>query len=223
MKSPANDPVNDPAVEHFPPEHPYHALSALIDGQGTALDESCRLWREDPQARQTWHMYHLIGDVMRSDELARPVAADQVLLHRVRLALDKEAVVSAPAALLSAAVPSPTPQHPSLLRRPPRWAWPAVAVLALAWVAGTLVLAPSSSPSDSASTPSLALNAGPPIQSVVQTVGVGALVRPAGMLRDLHLDELLRAHQSARGGVAVAPPGGGLWQVDHQAGSAGGQ
>ncbi len=34
------------------------------------------------------------------------------------------------------------------------------------------------------------------------------------VLRDARLDEFLRAHQAARGGVAVAAPGGTLRRVD---------
>jgi sigma-E factor negative regulatory protein RseA len=39
---------------------------------------------------------------------------------------------------------------------------------------------------------------------------------PSGgnLIRDLRLDEYLRAHQAARDGVAVAAPGGGLRQVE---------
>ena len=48
-------------------------MSALVDGEAADDDvkQACVDWRGDAKARQSWHAYHLIGDVLRSDE-ARP-------------------------------------------------------------------------------------------------------------------------------------------------------
>ena len=51
-------------------------LSAAVDGEAAALDKASQLWRSSEDARATWHRYHLIGDVMRSAELARQPARD---------------------------------------------------------------------------------------------------------------------------------------------------
>ncbi len=51
-----------------PAPQDYDWLSALADGDVHALDGACGLWRDDAAARKTWHAYHLIGDVMRSEE-----------------------------------------------------------------------------------------------------------------------------------------------------------
>ncbi|HXD04560.1 MAG TPA: sigma-E factor negative regulatory protein, partial [Burkholderiaceae bacterium] len=73
-------------------------LSALMDGETTA-DESARVsarWQDDSHTRSTWHAYHLIGDVLRSEDLSSPPAQDAALLARVRERLATEPVVMAP-------------------------------------------------------------------------------------------------------------------------------
>ena len=53
-------------------------LSALADGELDA-DESalaCGQWRGDASVRARWHAYQLIGDVLRSEELASDAARD---------------------------------------------------------------------------------------------------------------------------------------------------
>ena len=61
-------------------------LSSLMDGDLSAGDaaEACQLWRQDAQARSDWHAYHLIGDVLRSDDLASAPARDAVFLQALR-------------------------------------------------------------------------------------------------------------------------------------------
>ena len=49
-------------------------LSALADGQlsGNALTQALEFSSQD-EGRETWQLYQLVGDVLRSPELARPV------------------------------------------------------------------------------------------------------------------------------------------------------
>jgi len=72
-------------------------LSALADGHADA-DEAALVsgaWRHQPQARATWHAYHLIGEVMRSPDL--PDASDSAaFLQRMRARLAEEPVVLSP-------------------------------------------------------------------------------------------------------------------------------
>src|SRR5579862_1544718 len=78
----------------------HRILSALADGDATE-SESARAfhaWREDDDARATWHAYQLIGDVLRSDDLASDPAADQDFLVALRARLAAEPVVLAPTA-----------------------------------------------------------------------------------------------------------------------------
>ena len=92
------------------------ALSALIDGEADAsvLGRACAAWRDQPATRSEWHTYHLIGDVMRSDDLASAPGRDAAFLARLRVRLADEPVVLAPA-----------PLAPATRRmRPRRWAGP---------------------------------------------------------------------------------------------------
>jgi len=75
-------------------------LSALADGEATDAEgaDAFHAWREDADARETWLAYHLIGDVMRSDDLAAPPASQQRLLLALRARLASEPIVLAPQA-----------------------------------------------------------------------------------------------------------------------------
>ncbi|HEY1393646.1 MAG TPA: sigma-E factor negative regulatory protein, partial [Methylibium sp.] len=77
---------------------PMEELSAMVDGE---LDPaaSARIatgWRDDGQVRAAWHAYHLIGDVLRSEDLAC-AGRNEAFLRRVRARLAEEPVVLAPA------------------------------------------------------------------------------------------------------------------------------
>jgi sigma-E factor negative regulatory protein RseA len=73
-------------------------LSALADGEATEAEgaDAFHAWRDREDVRATWHAYHLIGDVMRSDDLATPAAGQQRLLSALRERLAAEPVVLAP-------------------------------------------------------------------------------------------------------------------------------
>ena len=69
------------------------SVSAWVDGQeDLRVDEL-----NTPHARQVWDTYHLIGDVMRSDDLAIQPSAR--FLARVSVALDAEPPIVAPASV----------------------------------------------------------------------------------------------------------------------------
>jgi sigma-E factor negative regulatory protein RseA len=107
-------------------------LSAVMDGQADEAELQRWLKAEAPQAavREDWHAYHLIGDVLRSPDLATTSAAhDHRLLQVVREGIQAQAVVMAPAAL-EAASPTRTPR--------PRWRLWGAAAAALAGVAVVL-------------------------------------------------------------------------------------
>jgi sigma-E factor negative regulatory protein RseA len=73
-------------------------LSALADGELDAAEvmQACAHWRSDAQLRAAWHAYHLIGDAMRSDELAADPARDAAFVQGLRARLAAEPVVLAP-------------------------------------------------------------------------------------------------------------------------------
>ena len=53
-------------------------LSALADGEldAAAATALCASWGSDAQLRADWHAWHLIGDVLRSQDLASDPAGD---------------------------------------------------------------------------------------------------------------------------------------------------
>ena len=178
-------------------------LSALADGEADALPQACRAWRDDAKARQTWHAYHLIGDVLRSEDLASKPAHDAAFLAGLRDRLAAEPAILAPAPVAAKASRQ-------------SWLLPAAVAAGFVVVAGVLVVARMGLPSDAAGS-ALAAASSP----ALTLVGNGGLpAAPAGrvgegqVIRNARLDEYLRAHQSARGGIPVAGSGGELRRVD---------
>jgi sigma-E factor negative regulatory protein RseA len=74
-------------------------LSSLMDGDAAieSVAQVCRQWRQDADNRAQWHAYHLIGDVLRSDDLSQRSAGDAEFLRGVRERLAREPIVLAPA------------------------------------------------------------------------------------------------------------------------------
>lgn len=99
-------------------------ISALMDGELPAAEvaDTCRVLRTDAQSRANWHAYSLIGDVLRSADLAQSPARDQAFLGALRERLALEPVVLAP-----------TPPEPA---RRPRWITPLGIAAGVALVAG---------------------------------------------------------------------------------------
>jgi sigma-E factor negative regulatory protein RseA len=203
---------------------PHSCLSALADGEAGALGEACALWRNDCSARARWHAYHLIGDVLRSDELASPPGRDAAFLDGLRERLAREPVPLVPVAAAAHGVAGPTEARSRLGWRAP--AAVAAGFVAVA-VAGVLVLLQR--PADNApaaAAPSLA--AAPADRPALPATAPAAresrlaaaspveprLVLSGGLLRDPGLDAYLRAHQAARGALPAALPGGALRNVD---------
>ena len=178
---------------------PHSWLSALADGDAQAADRACGLWRDDPEARRSWHAYHLIGDVMRSEELAAPATRDAAFLSAVRARLATEPVLLAPAPALLAAAP----------RRQP-WLVPTAVAAGFMVVAGGVVVTRMSPPGAQPASAVLAA-ASMPAQRATSD---NQLVSSQGVISDPRLNELLRFHNAATSQVAVAAPGGALRRVD---------
>lgn len=193
-------------------------LSELADGQADerAAQGACQAWREQPEMRRTWHSYQLIGDVLRSEELARPAAGDLAFLAGVRARLAQEPVVLAPAPLQQ---PAPVPMPVAAVARRQRWLAPAAAAAGFLAVAGVLVVTRLAAPEGSAGQPLQARTApavAPSSGLMLANTGGVAAAQPGGtgMLRDARLDAYISAHQAARGGGAAAVPGAGLRSVE---------
>lgn len=205
-----NPPVPEPKPSDLPvSENPGQWLSALADGEAQALHPGCAVWRDDVRARQTWHAYQLIGDVLRSDELAASAPRDAAFLSAVRSRLAAEPALPAP---------NPAPL-PVASQRGPHHAWLAPLAMAagVAAVAGVLVLTRLGLPGAAPAAPGQAL--APVLSSdrvpVAVPSGVPAPMLPgAGLIRNAGLDSYLHAHQAERGNGAAAVPGGMLTSVD---------
>jgi sigma-E factor negative regulatory protein RseA len=188
----------------------HQSLSSLADGDADALEAGCALWREDRLARERWHAYHVIGDVLRSDDLAPAPGRDAAFLAQLRSRLAQEPVPLAPV---------PTTQPPAVGVRGHRLGWraPAAVAAGLMLVAGALVLTRGGFESGApAETASLAAGSTARTPAAPATVATQAprLVLSGGQLRDPDLDAYLRAHQAARGGAPAALPGGALRSVE---------
>ena len=188
-----NDKLNlpDPSLEAR------QVLSALMDGEleSDAVLRACGVWSQDAGSRATWHAYHLIGDVLRSEDLATPPACDEVFMQALRARLVLEPVPLAPAPLLQ---PLPAPVgRAAVTGRSARW-WMAPAAVAAGFmaVAGLLVVTRTFSP-DAADSALLAKRA-PGVAGEGVVLTAGALVRNPG------LDRYLEAHRSLANGVVAA-------------------
>ena len=195
-------------------------LSALVDGEidGDAAAQACGDWRENGEARASWHAYHLIGDVLRSDDLARDPARDLGFLASLRARMQHEPVVLAPQPLEPV-----VPTAPAVVQaanggaRGRRWSWIAPSAAAAGFVAVTgvvmLTRGPSAPADASAGASSLAqvTPAAPPL-SVVSTLPSEppAQIASGTLIRDARLDRYLAAHKQFAGSSALGVPSGFL-------------
>jgi sigma-E factor negative regulatory protein RseA len=180
-------------------------LSALADGELTAEQAGPVVvhWREDSQARADWHAFHLIGDVLRSEDLASGASHDAAFLNSLRARLAEEPVVLAPGKGAEAAAPGAL-----AVRRHRPWVWSSAAAMTLlvvgtaAWttrdngqVAASLAQAPSALPASAAQAEEQ--------QQVLVVRGDQGRV-----LRDAQIERYLAAHQQFVGTSALGAPSG---------------
>lgn len=177
------------------------ALSALMDGESQAADEACRAWRDDVQSRADWHAYHLIGDLLRSDEHRCDAAHDALFVARLRERLNREPARLAPPSLSAATG-----------RRRAGWMVPAAVAAGFATVAALLVVT-RTAVSDGVGDPKARVAA--TVASPAQTASVQAAPAAsiaefdnANMIRSAELDRYLAAHRQYANAATLAAPGG---------------
>lgn len=168
-------------------------LSALMDGEvrdAAEVARACRGWRDETQLRESWHRYHLIGDVLRSDDLASVAGRDAAFLARLRGRLEAEPVVLAP-----------TPRATVTRVRRWRWAGPAAVAAGFVAVAGVLVvtrapepLAPQKMAEGGAEVRAVADTAAKPVAVPVVPAEPEEIVANGKMIRDARIDRYLEAH-----------------------------
>ena len=200
-------------------------LSALADGQlsGNALTQALEFSSQD-EGRETWQLYQLVGDVLRSPELARPVDNGDFLV-RLRTQLAQEAAPVAQATFSSPAAPAqpvltqftPPPQaaNDSVFR------WKMVAGLASLAAVVTLVWSAVGGLGGPPAGAQMAAVPAPVTASVsVQAPAVSLADNQAPqqvMIRDPRLDELLAAHKQFGGTSALQLPAGFLRNANFEA------
>jgi len=172
-------------------------LSALVDGEldGDDVVRACALWRDDGESRATWHAYQLIGDVLRSDDLASDASRDGAFVAALRARLALEPVVLAPAA--------------PPVQRARRFAWmaPAAAAAGFAAVAIVVTVLRNNEPEVAVATsvpaalvPTSALE--PPAKAANAETPIAG-----PMVRDARLDYYLAAHKQFSGSSALGAQG----------------
>jgi sigma-E factor negative regulatory protein RseA len=169
------------------------SLSSLMDGHldEASLDSAFSAWRSDAKARECWHAYHLIGDVLRSDELASQPARDEAFLTSLRSKLAAE----------------PVPLAPTSLQGGRGWRQRLVAPAAVAAgfvaVAGVLVVLRGAAP-----------QAGGQGALIAGSAGAEMVVVNRELIRDARLDRYLAAHRKVSNTASVQVPGAIARSVD---------
>jgi len=176
-------------------------LSALADGEldvaGTAAP--CAAWSGDARLRADWHAWHLIGDVLRSEDLASDPRHDRAFCVQVRARLQAEPVVLAPA-LTTAGVGSRLP------RRARPWTAAGAVAAGLVLVVGTFAVIktgelPPAEQIARADAPVVVMS--PAAEVPAQPV---AIVADNKIIRDAQLERYLEAHKQFAGTSALGVP-----------------
>lgn len=213
------------------------ALSALMDGEldASQVAAACASWRSEARHRSDWHLYHLIGDTLRSEDLAASPAQGDQFMRRLRERLDREPVVLAPTRIEAAAVaedPAAAAETAQAARRTgtdphatvatsaaitplrargprsARWAVPVGVAAGIVAVAGVVW---STRPDSTALMASRVLPTGPAASAAV-------LRDERATLAEAELSRYLRAHREVPGLVAPTPTAGYLRNAAYDAG-----
>lgn len=191
-------------------------LSALTDGELDAQDlpTACVDWRDNEEHRDRWHIYQLIGDVLRCEDLASTADKDSAFLQALRVRLADEPVVLAPQPLaatsfkplsvsVAAAASGASKRH---------WGWLAPTAVAAGVVAVAGGLSVMWTPLKNTDTSAPFAAADPAIRT--QAVGVLApervepqvLTANGQVMRDARLDRYLAAHKQFAGAAMLGVP-----------------
>lgn len=176
-------------------------ISALADDElSDSQIEVALAALRDPAARADWELYHQIGDILRSDDMA--VSLSEGFSARMAARLEAEPAIVAPQVAVANGV-----GHPALIERVRRFAVPGMAAAAVA--TAVFMTAPhmlvAKKDSSAGTDPAVALVAAKPAPAVVavpamataaaSTEGEVAAVDQGEVLRDPRIDEYLMAHQ----------------------------
>lgn len=193
-------------------------LSALADGE---LDDAsaalaCAGWRSEADLRGSWHAYQLIGDVLRSDDLAVDPTRDAAFLSAFRDRLAREPVVIAPR-LDPLRRPAATQLSRLRTGSGGGWMWKAGSAVGAGFVAvaGVFMLTRSGEPAAPvaatlarAEAPVAASGSVPESRPLALESGaaMATLVSNGSVVRDARLDSYLAAHKQFAGSSALVVP-----------------
>jgi sigma-E factor negative regulatory protein RseA len=192
-------------------------VSALVDGQlrDAEFARAMAHLGSSSDARQRWHSYHLVGDVMRTGQAdVRAHDADFVLRLRARLQQESVPLVlpNAPFEPVAGAHKSSANDH--------RWRL----VVGLASVALMAVVAWQGFQGQAAPDPQLAVAPSSVQATTAFTLAqsgaqAGAMGGTSVMIRDPQLDALLAAHRQFGGTSALQAPTGFLRNATFEEGA----
>lgn len=181
-------------------------LSALVDGELERgdVDVACGAWRADAEVRRTWHAWHAIGDVLRSEDAACDATADLRFCAAVSTRLATEPVVLAPARWSVAQAAA------SFARPRSRWAVGSAVAAGLVLVAGTFALVRTGADPALERIALVDGRTAPTVSSV--PVGADAAapevatIADQKVIRDAQLDRYMVAHKQFAGSSALGVP-----------------
>ncbi|HEY9208957.1 sigma-E factor negative regulatory protein [Acidovorax soli] len=192
-------------------------LSALADGQlqGDELAQALE-FAAQAEGQATWQLYHLVGDVLRSPELALHQQGHHSMVMRVREQLAQEPMhgrlpEAAPAVEQVVRAETAVAANASVFR----WKMAAgfaslAAVAAIGWSSLAGLQGTPSSGAQLAAAPA-------PAQPVAPVVSVAGNDGQQVMIRDPRLDELLAAHRQFGNTSALQMPAGFLRNATFEA------
>ncbi len=196
-------------------------LQATDARAAQALAAAAAAWQSDTELRACWHTYHLIGDTLRSQELASTARHDAAFLCAFRQRLANEPVIMAPLATdaLGAAPQPGTLAGAGVQGGVRRGQWlmaPAAAAAGFLAVAGAMMVLRPAGTDDlaqvsGAASPQLVL-----AQTVPGTASavVGVVPASSALMRDARIGAYLDAHRQAMNGGGSAFAGGVVRSVD---------
>ena len=193
-------------------------VSALVDGQlrDAEFSQALAHLESSSEARQRWHSYHVVGDVMRTGQAAVS-AHDADFVRRLRARLQQETVPLALPQAPDATLPGATVASANDRR------WRLVVGLASVVMVG--VVAWQGVQSLDSPNPQLAVA---PRTEPATAAGMAPSGAPAGatamgaapvMIRDPQLDALLAAHRQFGGTSALQMPTGFLRNATFEEGA----
>jgi sigma-E factor negative regulatory protein RseA len=187
-------------------------LSALADGEldAAAVARLCTSWRDDADMRSAWHAYQIIGDVLRSDDLASHAAHDASFLAALRARLADEPTVLAPQVPMERPYPvvHAVGAHAG---RSARWGWMAPSAVAAGFVLVAGAVMVTRGPMSGTPAPATVVADGkvavPATALAPQEQVMQRRLAPNGtFIRDARLDRYLAAHQQFAGASPIGAP-----------------